>query len=1018
MAGLLTPVPTPSPDADTGELDALTGDSAEIAALGGTPVPGFQPSPATDAMTVFGATSTANAVEQAPPPVSAPGTSGADVGPLAVGQAFGERYHIIRALGIGGMGAVYQTWDAELGMAVALKVIRPEATSNPAAAREMERRFKQELVLARQVTHKNVVRIHDLGEINGIKYITMPYLEGSDLATVLKQKGKLPVAGALRIIRDIAAGLVAAHDAGIVHRDLKPANIMVVGEGAIIMDFGIARVSNGLASSQPASRGAAQDTIASSLRSVAAATMVGKVLGTVEYMAPEQAKGQPADQRADIYALGLIFSDMLLGTRQLSGADPTPLGQLMQRIEHPPAPVRTVDPAIPEAIDRLISRCLQPDPADRFQTSAELVAELDRLDEDGEPIPVKRVVGLPLVFAIGSLLVLVSSGIWWYLRPPPPPVTHDPVSVVIADFQNNTGDSSFNHALEPTLKRALETASFVSAYDRAGISSAVGVRPPEKLDEVAARELAVKQGLGVVLSGSIDRQGNGYEISVKALQTVTGSLVASAKGKASNKDEVLGAATKLMAAVRKALGDDVSESARQFAMLTLSTTSLEVVRHHAAAMEAQSNNDFEEALRRFQKAVELDPKFGIGYQGMAAAAMNLGRRQDAEEYTNEALRHVDTMTERERYNTRATRYFLSGDYMACVREYRDLVARYTSPNAESNLAACLSQLREMRKAVDEMRRAVEILPKRALYRTGLALYSSYASDFQTAEREARAIQDPGAFSVLALAFAQLGQGQLAQTKETYQKLGMIDALGASLASSGLGDLAVYEGRFSDATQILEQGAAADLASQNPDRAAAKFASLARVHLLRNQTASAVAAARKALANSQEVKIRFLAARTFVEAGQNAEARDLAAGLSKEPQAEPRAYAKIIEGNIALKDGDARGAIKVLIEANDLLDTWIGHFDLGRAYLEAGADQYTQADSEFDRCIKRRGEALALFVDEEPTYGYLPLVYYYQGRARQGMNTEGFRSSYRTYLEIRGNSTEDRLLPDVRRRAGD
>ena len=127
---------------------------------------------------------------------------------------------------------------------------------------------------------------------------------------------------------------------------------------------------------------------------------------------------------------------------------------------------------------------------------------------------------------------------------------------------------------------------------------------------------------------------------------------------------------------------------------------------------------------------------------------------------------------------------------------------------------------------------------------------------------------------------------------------------------------------------------------------------------------------------------------FVEAGAAAKARALAAGLGSELLAEPQAYAKIIEGEAALKNGDARGAIKALTEANTLLDTWIGHFDLGRAYLEAGA--FTQADSEFDRCIKRRGEALSMFLDEEPTYGFFPPVYYYQGRVREGLNNDGIR----------------------------
>src|SRR4029079_15886432 len=138
-----------------------------------------------------------------------PGGEPKQGGPLVVGQTFGPRYHIIRVLGVGGMGAVYQAWDAELGIAVAIKVVRPEITADPASAADMERRFKRELVLARQVTHKNVVRIHDMGEIDGIKYITLPDVEGSDLATVLRAQGRLPVPKTLRIIRSVVSGLAA-----------------------------------------------------------------------------------------------------------------------------------------------------------------------------------------------------------------------------------------------------------------------------------------------------------------------------------------------------------------------------------------------------------------------------------------------------------------------------------------------------------------------------------------------------------------------------------------------------------------------------------------------------------------------------------------------------------------------------------------------------------------------------------------------------------------------------------------
>ena len=938
-------------------------------------------------------------------------------GPLGVGQAFGARYHIIRVLGVGGMGAVYHAWDAELGMAVALKVIRPETSTDPVTAQEMERRFKQELVLARQVTHKNVVRIHDLGEIRGIKYITMPYLDGSDLATTLKERSKLPVPEALSIARDVAAGLAAAHEAGIVHRDLKPANIMILSDHALIMDFGIARsAGNVSAATAPSSLPAMGTPAWQTQGAVTTATVAGAILGTVHYMAPEQARGEVVDQRADIYAFGLIFSDMLLGVRRSENA----VAELKQRMEAAPPPVRATDPSIPGAVEALIGRCLEPDPSARFQTSAELVGALDRLDENGELIPVRRVVGMRLMAAIITLGIAIVGGVWWYERSLIPPPPHDPVSVVIADFQNGTNDATFDRTLEPMLKRALEGASFITAYDRNAISSTLGIRPPERLDEQAARELAVKQGLGIVLSGAVNPQGNGYQVSIKAVQTVSGTVITSADGRAANKDQVLGVATGLVTAVRKALGDDTSDSAQLFAMETLSTISLDVVRHFAAALQASTNNRFADALESFSKAVELDPKFGAGYIGMAAMSRNLGRPQEAQKYTEEALRYLDGMTERERFNARGMLYLGTGDYQQCVKEYTDLVNRFAGDvYARNRLALCATHLRDMREAVQEMKEVVKFVPKRAIFRVNLALYESYGGDFQAGEQEARSAQDLGSpLGLLPLAFAQLGQGQPSQASETYQALGRADvlgSLGASFAASGLGDLAIYEGRFADARRVLEQGAAADLKGNAKDRAAAKFVSLGYVHLLRGQTGAAAAAAETALANSQAVKIRFLAGRVLIEANRAAAARPLIAALGSETQSEPRAYAKILEGDALLKTGDARRAIALFGEANGLLDAWIGHFDLGRAYLEAGL--FAQADSEFDRCLMRRGEALALFIDEEPTYGYLPPVYYYQGRAREGLKTERFADSYREYIKIRGNSKEDPLLAEVQRRAG-
>jgi tetratricopeptide (TPR) repeat protein/tRNA A-37 threonylcarbamoyl transferase component Bud32 len=949
----------------------------------------------------------------APPAPHALGSAD-ETGLLAPGQTFGARYHIIRLLGRGGMGAVYHAWDAELGVSVAIKVILPAIMANPETGAEVERRFKRELLLARQVTHKNVVRIHDLGEIDGIKYITMSYVEGIDLATRLKSGAPVPMIEIMRVARAVVSGLVAAHTAGVVHRDLKPANIMLAADGeALIMDFGIAR------SSGPSSAAAAETSVVASLpanlRAAAAAetgTVVGAVTGTVGYMAPEQARGLDVDQRADVYAFGLILYDLLIGRRRQH--DDGPVAELQARMEAPPPSTRTIVGSIPEAFDAIVMRCLEPDQEKRFQTTRELESALNTLDDRGEPIPVRRVFGVPLLAAVVGIAAIGLGASWYYASTLAPPVVHEPVSVVIADLDNQTGDPAFDGTLEPTLKRALEGAGFISAFDRNGVLRTVGATLTGPFDAPAARAIAVKQGLGVVMSGSVRRQGSGYLVSIKTVQSVTGEVIADDSARASSRDEVLSAATGLIGGVREALGDE-SDSAQMFAKTDLSATSLDVVRLYAAAQDAMSNSQFDQAVQHASQAVALDPKFGIGYQLLSVAARNMGRLQDADRYINEALRHLDGMTERERLITRGMFYRVSGDHQQCVKEYGELIARYAADVVGHNqLALCYSHLRDMRRAVSEMGVVVRMLPNRALFRFNLAIYSNYATDFDAAEREMSAIKEPDVFSLLALAFAQAGQGQIAKARLTYARMANMNARGKSAAISGLADLAMVEGRYADAVQLIGPGVEADIETKNPDRAAMKLALLASAQMLRKQPGAAIVATDRALSLSKAAKIRFLAGRTFIEAGQIAKARPLIDSLALDVQTEPQTYAKILEAEIALSGGNSREAIKILTEANAMLDTWIGTFDLGLAYFNAKA--FPQADSQFDRCLKRRGEAMSLFLDEEPTFGVLPPVYYYQGRVREAMQNDGFAESYRAYLALRGASTEDRLARELRRDA--
>jgi tetratricopeptide (TPR) repeat protein len=327
-------------------------------------------------------------------------------------------------------------------------------------------------------------------------------------------------------------------------------------------------------------------------------------------------------------------------------------------------------------------------------------------------------------------------------------------------------------------------------------------------------------------------------------------------------------------------------------------------------------------------------------------------------------------------------------------------------------------LRNLSKALDEARLDNDLHPNAAAH-VNVSLFLSYGGDFHGGEREAREVQQSypsNEIGYLALAFAQLGQGQLPQAGETYSKLAEFGDHGASLSNWGLADLSLYQGRFADAVRMFEKGANSDLAAKNNDSAAEKFATLAYTHLSMQRKPPAIAAADKALANSQTVKVRFLAALVFAETGQQAKAQKLVTSLASEVQSEAQADAKIIEGDLALNRKDAQQAIRSLTEANALLDTWIGRFELGRAYLQANA--FGEADSEFDQCLRRRGEALSLFMDDVPSYGFFPPVYYYQGRVREGLKSPGFADSYRNYLSIRGQAAEDPLLPEIRHRLGE
>ena len=901
------------------------------------------------------------------------------------------------------MGAVYKAMDRELNRAVALKVIRPEL----ARSKAIIDRFKQELLLAREVTHRNVIRIYDLGEADGIKFITMEYVEGEDLRALLKKKHKLSPEEAVDIILQVCRALDAAHSLGIIHRDLKPQNIMRDKAGRIlVMDFGLARTVEG-----------------------EGMTQTGALVGTMEYMSPEQALAQHVDQRSDIYSVGLIFYELLTG--RVPFAASSALASLIQRTQQRAAPI--TDKSIPASITAVISKCLEKDVALRYQSTKELLAALEAWQgKHGAASLSFRAVGTwaqgpwPWVGLASTVLVLavaVVGGIILRGRlTKPTAAAHKPTTVLVADFTNHTGDPVFDGTLEPMFNVALEDASFINSFNR-GKARKLAQKlpnPTDKLDEQPARLVALSQGVSSVIAGEISLRGNSYNVSAMAMDAATGNVVARAEVTAANKDEVVSTIPKLVAPIRKALGDTTPESVQlDRARGAFTAASLEVVHQYGIAMDQQFAGNMQAALQSFSQAAALDPNFARAYSGMAAAYGNLGQRQEAEKYAKVALEHIDRMTERERYRIRGMYYVRTENWQKCVEEYTELLKQYPVDNiGQNNLAGCYASLHNMPKALEEARRAVELAPKDLMAHVNFSLDACYAGDFQTCADEGHEIQKLNPLyeeGYLVQAYAQLGQDLVAQAGDTYRNLEKLGARGASLASAGRANLAMYQGRYREAAQILKDAIAADQAAKQPDQAADDLATLAYAELLRGDKQAAVATAERALGQSQSAKITFLAARIFVQAGQTAKAQKMAATLGSKLEAEPQAYGKIIDAESALYEHHPQQALQLLADAKKLADIWMVHFDLGLVYLEAGA--FAEADSEFDQCLKRRGEVLELFTDDMPTYSYLPPVYYYQGRVRESLKSPGFAEPYRTYLAIRGAAGEDPLLAEINHRLG-
>jgi serine/threonine protein kinase/Flp pilus assembly protein TadD len=683
---------------------------------------------------------------------------------LTSGATFARRYQVIEELGRGGMGRVYKVFDAEVREKLALKLIHPDV----AADAETVERFRRELRLARAVSHRHICRMHDLGreEETGTYFITMEYVSGEDLKSLLHSIGALPVGKAVAIARQVAEGLAEAHRQGVVHRDLKPQNIMIDREGgARIMDFGVARSvkAKGI-------------------------TGAGVIIGTPEYMSPEQVDGKETDARSDIYALGVVLFEMLTGRLPFEGGTPLAVA-VKQKSEAPPDP-GSLNAQIPEDLRRLVLKCLEKEKARRYQSAEELRAELARIEKDlpatTRALPLRKpqtsktfTVRLPskkVWIPAAALLVALAAFLVWQLIPEGESSKR---TVAVLGFKNQTGDPNLDY-LRETISNLLITSLEQSKYLRVAswqrlrdLFRQAGKEESALYDEEAGLEVCRREGIEAVVVGFFSKAGETFVSDVKVLDAGSRDVLKSASARGEGVNSILRSQVdEISRAVSRGIGRPPLKLDRpQAKIIDLTTNSLEAYNYFLRGRDAADNLMGYEAKKLLEKAVSLDPTFAIAYLYLA----------DANYYIIDFRAQREALIKAKEYAAKATekeRLYIEAHYASAIErdsaKRRRLLLELTEKYPQEKYAhyelgrQCYYSARYT-EAVQEFEKAVALDPTFGPAFNMLGYAYAKAGDFTKAEAAfgryiASNPGDPNPVDSLAELYLRVGQLDKAESK--------------------------------------------------------------------------------------------------------------------------------------------------------------------------------------------------------------------------------------------------------------
>jgi eukaryotic-like serine/threonine-protein kinase len=615
-------------------------------------------------------------------------------GALRLGQVLSGRFRVIRFLGEGGMGEVYEARDLDLGERLALKTIRPEIASEP---RTMAR-FKQEIQLARRVTHPNVCRMFDLERHRPppethpsaavVTFLTMELLEGETLTARLSRIGPMTPIEAYPLVQQMAEALGAAHDVGVVHCDFKPGNVMMVpsisgagNERVVVMDFGLAKAL--AAADQGSGEGSTSSVTAS-----------GHMIGTLAYMAPEQLQGGEATPASDIYALGLVMYEMITGRRPFPGG--VFLGGAVRRATQPPPSPRVHVPDLDPRWDHAVMRCLDIDPARRFQNARDVARACSTkvaagLGRGFAPRLRNRVPTLAVVLVAAVTLLWAGSRVM-DVRPKQAAVAllarlgvFHPVNerdwILVADFENQTNEKQFDRTVSALVSEALLQSNYVNVVPRLRVldgARRAGRAAPTVIDAELGRDICIRDGYRALLTGQISQRGSAYFITLQVVDPHGEMAVVTMESEAMRSvGDLYPTVGKLAARLRSRLGESLAQIQKSRPLPMVTTPNLEALARYQRALELFAALDLQGSVAMSRSAIDLDPHFAMAHLLLAA---NYDRRADEKSVRAElerAKQEIDHVPERERHLILAENYSEEYLFENAAVEYR--ILRESSP---------------------------------------------------------------------------------------------------------------------------------------------------------------------------------------------------------------------------------------------------------------------------------------------------------------------------------------------------